>query len=140
MIAARGVAHRAQRDLKYRKKRMHPLIHRALWQPEQHPVIFLGRILLQIAQQKEEPVFRGGEGTVGIGDIAPVLAGLPFPRPGRHLRVKRNLEWPDKFLKLDRGQARECQDAICIGFDLLIRQSTHPAPPLSFGAVYHKSE
>ena len=140
MIAARGVAHRAQRDLEHRKKRMHPLIHLALRQPEQHPVIFLGRILLQIAQQKEEPVFRGGEGTVGIGDIAPVLAGLPFQRPGRHLRVKRDLEWFDKFLKLDRGHAGERQDAIRIGFDLLIRQSTHPAPPLSFGAVYHKSE
>ena len=140
MIATRGVAHRAQRDLEHRKKRMHPLIHLALRQPEQDAVIFLGRILLQIAQQKEEPVFGSGKGTVGIGDIAPVLAGLAFQRPGRHLRLKRDLEWPDKFLKLDRGQAGERQDAILIGFDLLIRQSTHPAPPLSFGAVYHKSE
>ena len=140
MIAARGVAQRAQRDLEYRKQRMHPLIHLALRQPEQHPVIFLGRILLQIAQQKEEPVFRGGEGAVGIGDRAPVLPGLPFQRPGRHLRVKRDLEWFDQFLKLDWGQAGERQNAIRIGFDLRIRQATHPAPPLSFGAVYHKSE
>ena len=94
MIATRGVAHRAQRDLEHRKERMHPLIHLTLRQPEQYPVIFLGRILLQIAQQKEEPVFRGGEGAVGIGDIAPVLAGLPFARSCAICLVPNHIDQP----------------------------------------------
>lgn len=115
---------------------MHPLIDLTLGQPKQLPVIDLGRVLFEITQDKEQPIFRRGEGTMRIGRVAAILAPFALQRPFHHMGLKRRFkrcEQPLKFARRETGQGQYLRSLVG---NLRIRQSSHLPPPHLVGAQY----
>jgi hypothetical protein len=86
---------------------MNPLRCLGLTHPEQASMQQLRGILLEVDQNEQEPIFRGGQGTVLIGRIASRWPTPPRSGPFGHVAQERCLESGYQRSKLIHRQARQ---------------------------------
>ena len=86
---------------------MHPLRRLGRAQAEQAPVKHLNRILLEVDQYEQQPIFRGRQGTVLIGRVASRLPTPSLQGPFGHGVQERGLKGGHQRGKLVHGSARQ---------------------------------
>jgi hypothetical protein len=69
-----------------------PVIGFPLRHPVEPPVVGLGRVLLEVAENEEQAVLRCRQRRVGVGDVGAVLAPLALQRPLSHVRAEGHLK------------------------------------------------
>src|SRR5262249_38835167 len=93
-------------------------------------------VRLHIGKNKQEPILRGGQGTVLVHGKLAGGPGFPIEAPRRHMRLERRLARGNQLLKLVEGQARQIQECgwACLHIGEL--DSGHTSCLLSWEAQY----
>jgi len=104
---------------------MNPLIGFALGHPEQAAMSHLQRVGLEIAQDKEQSILGGGQGTIRIGGIHAPGAPFAIQTPQAHMLLKGLFKRLDQVPKLAKGQTGQIQQVIRRVLDGFKSQSAH---------------
>lgn len=104
--------------LKHRQEHMYPDVSFALGQSEGAPVQGLQGIVLQISQDEEQPILRGGQRAVLVGGVTSLGSWQSVQPPFRHMGLELLLEGLNQRPKLFHYQARHIKNHKGFGFDV----------------------